>query len=86
MVPGILREDALDGRVMVSDDEAFDATRMLATREGLFVGMSSGAALAGALKVAKEVDSGTVVMLLPDRGDRYLSTCLFMSVCAKCPP
>ena len=86
IVPGILREDALDSRIMVSDDEAFDATRMLATREGLFVGMSSGAALAGALKVAKEMDSGTVVMLLPDRGDRYLSTCLFMSVCAKCPP
>ncbi len=86
MVPGILREDALDGRIMVSDDEAFDATRMLATREGLFVGMSSGAALVGALKVAKGMDSGTVVVLLPDRGDRYLSTCLFMSVCAKCPP
>jgi cysteine synthase B len=86
IVPGILREDALDSRIMVSDDEAFDATRMLATREGLFVGMSSGAALAGALKAAKEMDSGTVVMLLPDRGDRYLSTCLFMSVCAKCPP
>jgi len=86
MVPGILREDALDGRITVSDDEAFDATRMLATREGLFVGMSSGAALVGALKVAKELGSGTVVVLLPDRGDRYLSTCLFMSTCAKCPP
>jgi len=86
MVPAILREDALDGRVTVSDDEAFDATRMLATKEGLFVGMSSGAALFGAFNVVKALDSGTVVVLLPDRGDRYLSTCLFMSTCAKCPP
>ena len=86
MVPGILRTDALDDRLIVSDDEAFDTTRLLATREGVFVGMSSGAALAGALRVAREMDSGTLVVLLPDRGDRYLSTCLFMSTCAKCPP
>ena len=86
MVPGILKKQALDSKLSVSDDEAFDATRMLATREGLFVGMSSGAALAGALKVAQEMNSGTLVVLLPDRGDRYLSTCLFMSRCAKCPP
>lgn len=86
MVPGILKKQALDRELSVSDDEAFDTTRMLATREGLFVGMSSGAALAGALKVAQEMTSGTLVVLLPDRGDRYLSTCLFMSTCAKCPP
>ena len=86
MVPGILKKQALDSKLSVSDDEAFDATRMLATREGLFVGMSSGAALAGALKAAKGMNSGTLVVLLPDRGDRYLSTCLFMSRCAKCPP
>ena len=42
--------------------------------------------MAGALRVAGEMDSGTLVVLLPDRGDRYLSTCLFMSTCAKCPP
>ncbi|UCG84278.1 MAG: PLP-dependent cysteine synthase family protein [Dehalococcoidia bacterium] len=86
LVPGILKRQALDGELTVSDEEAFDTTRMLATREGLFVGMSSGAALAGALKVVQEMSSGTLVVLLPDRGDRYLSTCLFMSTCAKCPP
>jgi cysteine synthase B len=86
IVPRIFREDALDDKLTISDEEAFDNTRLLATREGMFVGMSSGAALAGALKVAKEMNSGTLVVLLPDRGDRYLSTCLFMSVCAKCPP
>ncbi len=86
IVPGIFRKDALDGQLTISDEEAFQTTRLLATSEGLFVGMSSGAAMAGALKVAKEMTSGTVVVLLPDRGDRYLSTCLFMSRCAKCPP
>ena len=86
IVPRIFREEALDDEINISDEEAFEATRMLATREGVFVGMSSGAALAGALKVAKEMSSGTVVVVLPDRGDRYLSTTLFMSTCAKCPP
>jgi cysteine synthase B len=86
MVPGILHADALDDKITVSDEEAFDTTRLLATREGIFVGMSSGAALAGALKVAREMDSGTIVVVLPDRGDRYLSTRLFMSSCADCPP
>ncbi|HAG09434.1 MAG TPA: cysteine synthase B, partial [Desulfotomaculum sp.] len=49
-------------------------------------GMSSGAAVAGALKLVKNMRRGTVVVLLPDRGDRYLSTTLFKSVCGKCPP
>ncbi len=86
IVPRIFRKDALDAQLTIPDEEAFENTRLLAIREGVFVGMSSGAALAGALKVAKEMNSGTLVVLLPDRGDRYLSTCLFMSTCAKCPP
>jgi cysteine synthase B len=48
--------------------------------------MSSGAALAGALRVAERLESGTVVTIFPDRGERYLSTVLFRSVCAECPP
>ncbi len=48
--------------------------------------MSSGAAVAGALRMAGQLDHGTVVTLICDRGDRYLSTMLFRSVCAKCPP
>jgi cysteine synthase B len=86
IVPRIFKLSALDDEITITDDEAFDTTRRLATREGLFVGMSSGAAVAGALKVAKGMKSGTVVVLLPDRGDRYLSTSLFMSTCAHCPP
>ena len=50
------------------------------------MGMSSGAAVAGALKLAERLRRGTIVVLLPDRGDRYLSTNLFRSICAKCPP
>jgi len=61
-------------------------TRILATREGIFVGMSSGAAVAGAVHIAEKMDKGNIVVILPDRGDRYLSTTLFRSVCAKCPP
>lgn len=86
IIPGIYQPAALDEKLIVNDEEAFETTRMLALKEGLFVGMSSGAAVAGALKIAKEISSGTIVVLLPDRGDRYLSTALFMSVCAKCPP
>jgi len=86
IVPGIYHSEELDEKIMVKDGEAFEATRLLVTKEGLFVGMSSGAALAGALRLAESMDSGTIVAVLPDRGDRYLSTTLFRSFCAKCPP
>ncbi|MEE9369979.1 MAG: hypothetical protein V3W45_00780, partial [Sedimentisphaerales bacterium] len=64
----------------------FETTRALAAKEGIFVGMSSGAAVAGALRIAEKMSSGTIIVILPDRGDRYLSTTLFRSICAKCPP
>ena len=86
IVPKIYNEAALDEKINVGDDDAFDTTRMLALREGLFVGMSSGAAVCGALRIAERIGKGTIVVILPDRGDRYLSTALFTSVCAKCPP
>ncbi|MEW6487642.1 MAG: cysteine synthase family protein [Thermodesulfobacteriota bacterium] len=86
IVPAIYEPARLDEKLVVADEEAFDMARQLALREGLFVGMSSGAAVAGALRFASALDSGTVVVLLPDRGDRYLSTALFRSVCANCPP
>jgi cysteine synthase B len=86
IVPPIYREADLDAQVTVEDEEAFEVARQLAVQEGLFVGMSSGAAVAGALRIARELDEGVVVVLLPDRGDRYLSTALFRSVCGCCPP
>ena len=60
--------------------------RKIATREGIFTGMSSGAALVGVLKVAESYASGTIVTLFPDRGDRYLDTTLFRSICSDCNP
>jgi len=86
IVPKIYRPETFDEKVAVEDEKAFETTRLLAVNEGLFVGMSSGAAVAGALNIAKNLNSGTIVVILPDRGDRYLSTTLFRSFCAKCPP
>jgi cysteine synthase B len=86
IVPGIYREVELDRKLTVDDEEAFETARQLAAREGIFAGMSSGAAVAGALRIAAEMAGGTVVVLVPDRGDRYLSTALFRSVCANCRP
>ncbi len=86
IVPRIYHPKVWDEKVTVEDEDAFDTTRQLATREGLFLGMSSGAAVAGALHVAREMDRGIIVVILPDRGDRYLSTTLFRSICARCPP
>jgi len=86
IVPRIYNPAMLDEKITVNDDDAFETARLLAQREGLFVGMSSGAAVFGALQLVKTMKSGTIVVLLPDRGDRYLSTALFRSVCASCPP
>lgn len=74
IVPKIYHPEIFDEKVVVEDEEAFETTRRLAVKEGLFVGMSSGAAAAGALHIAKNLNSGTIVVILPDRGDRYLST------------
>lgn len=86
MVPDIYDANILDEKIVIEDGEAFEMSRLLVIKEGLFVGMSSGAAVAGALRVTAQMDTGTIVVILPDRGDRYLSTTLFRSVCAKCPP
>ena len=86
IVPEIYKREMLDEKVTIEDGEAFETTRLLAGKEGIFVGMSSGAAVAGALRVAEKMTAGTIVVILPDRGDRYLSTTLFRSICAKCPP
>jgi cysteine synthase B len=86
IIPKIYRPDLLDEKITVNDEEAFKTARQLAIKEGVFVGMSSGAAVAGALRIIENMDAGVVVTLLPDRGDRYLSTTLFRSICGKCPP
>jgi len=79
-VPGIFDRYALDRVVPVRDEDAFEAARRLAREEGIFAGMSSGAAMAAAMKLAAEREEGLIVALLPDGGDRYLSTNLFTTM------
>ncbi len=86
IVPKIFDPTFPDEILNVNDDDAFGTTRRLALEEGIFAGMSSGAAVSGALAIAKRMEQGVIGVILPDRGDRYLSTALFTSVCAKCPP
>jgi len=86
IVPPIYDESALDRKIVIDDDTAFETSRQLAAREGIFCGMSGGAAVAGAMRLAEELDGGSIVVIIPDRGDRYLSTNLFKSMCAQCPP
>ena len=87
IVPKIYDRSRLDSLLNCNDEDAFETTRDLSIREGLFCGLSSGAALWGAIQIAREMPRGsTVAVLLPDRGDRYLSTEVFRSFCAECPP
>lgn len=86
IVPSIYEPDIMDIHIYVNDAEAFETARRLALEEGLFVGMSSGAAVYGCLKLIENLDEGVIVTVLPDRGDRYLSTSLFASICSECPP
>lgn len=86
IVPKIFNSAELDDKIIINDEEAFEITRNLAVKEGIFAGMSSGAALAGALRLSEKIDKGNIVVILPDRGDRYLSTTLFKSICSQCPP
>jgi cysteine synthase len=76
-IPNTMDISLVDKVIKVNDDEAFKAVRLLARKEGLIVGSSSGAILAAALKLSKEIESGNIVVVFPDRGDRYLSTTLF---------
>ena len=79
LVPGNYHPDVVDEVVKITDDDAIRASRMLARKEGLLVGISSGAALAAAIREAKkpENEGKMIVALLPDTGERYLSTILY---------
>jgi cysteinyl-tRNA synthetase len=77
--PGIYEKGRLDRVMHIDDEEAFETARLLARQEGIFVGMSSGAAMAAALRLSREMKEGRIVAILPDGGERYLSTSLFMA-------
>jgi cysteinyl-tRNA synthetase len=77
--PGIFKPDEPAAIVNVEDDAAYEMARRLAREEGIFVGMSAGAAMKVALDEAQSLGHGVVVALLPDGGERYLSTSLFVS-------
>jgi cysteinyl-tRNA synthetase len=76
--PGIFERKRLNQIIHIDDQEAYETSRILARKEGIFVGMSSGAAMAAALRVAGEMKGGRLVVILPDGGERYLSTPLFV--------
>lgn len=76
-LPKIFEPSRVDRVMEVSQEEATITTRNLAKQEGIFGGMSSGGAVAASLKLAQELDSGLIVCIICDRGDRYLSSGLF---------
>jgi cysteinyl-tRNA synthetase len=76
-VPGIFERSLVDEKVNVADEDAFETARQLARAEGLLVGMSAGAATFAALTLARRLKEGVIVVILPDNGERYLSTDLF---------
>ena len=78
-VPDVLNTKVYDEIITVENDDAFATGKLLAKHEGVLVGISSGAALAGAIALAKRPENKgkTIVALLPDSGDRYYSTPLF---------
>jgi cysteine synthase B len=78
IVPGIYHEEELDEKISVSTDDAYAMVYRLSQEEGVLVGQSSGAAMNATLKIARKLDSGTLVTIFPDFGDKYLSTNLWV--------
>lgn len=76
-LPEIFHRDEVDREIDMSQPEAEDTMRRLASEEGIFCGVSSGGAVAAALRLSKEVENATIVAIICDRGDRYISTGVF---------
>ena len=74
IVPSIYDETMIDESVKVTTEDAFKTAREIIRHEGIFVGMSSGAAMYATIKIAEKIDSGRIVVIFPDRGEKYLST------------
>ncbi|MCL2748016.1 MAG: cysteine synthase family protein [Oscillospiraceae bacterium] len=78
IVPEIYDAGEVDVSVMIDTEEAYEMARRIVREEGIFVGMSSGAAMLAALRRIERLDAGVMVVILPDRGEKYLSTGLFL--------
>lgn len=78
IVPGIYHEEELDGKIPVSTEDAYSMVYRLSQEEGVLVGQSSGAALFASLKLARKLQSGVIVTIFPDFGDKYLTTNLWV--------
>ncbi|MCL2165439.1 MAG: cysteine synthase family protein [Oscillospiraceae bacterium] len=78
IVPEIYDKSQIDESILIDTEEAYEMTRRIVREEGIFVGMSSGAAMLAAIRVIERLEAGVVVVILPDRGEKYLSTNLFM--------
>lgn len=78
IVPEIYDPSKIDYSIMIDSEEAFEMARRVVKEEGIFCGMSSGAAMLASLKVADMIDKGVIVCIFPDRGEKYLSTPLFV--------
>ncbi|KPJ57051.1 cysteine synthase [Parcubacteria bacterium DG_74_2] len=76
-LPPILNLKEINQRIIIKDKDAFSMTREIIKKEGIFIGISSGAAMYGAIQKARKISSGNIVVIFPDRGEKYLSTKLF---------
>ena len=77
IVPEIYDINEIDESILIDTEEAYAMARRIVVEEGIFVGMSSGAAMLAAVRKIEKIDSGVMVVILPDRGEKYLSTDLF---------
>ena len=78
IVPELYDTSKIDESIMIDTEEAYEMARRIVQEEGIFVGMSSGAAMIAARETAKKLEDGLIVVIFPDRGDKYLSTNLFL--------
>jgi len=77
IVPSIYDPSKIDETIMVKTEDAYEMARQIIKKEGIFVGMSSGAAMYATIEMAKKIKSGKIVVIFPDRGEKYLTTNLF---------
>ena len=77
IVPDIYHPELIDSQELIESEEAIDMARRIIACEGIFAGMSSGAAMLAAIRTAQKIESGNIVVIFPDRAEKYLSTNMF---------